>query len=143
MDTRKNTEAFLEALKNPYFHNTANVSTDYLRGECRLLSFLAQNTEKAFQSGELAKLLGFTTPRIASTLKSLEKKNLIKRSVSENDKRRVYVSITEEGISYIEGKRENVCLFFDGIFGKMTQEECSEFIRLITKICEIGEQLDD
>jgi hypothetical protein len=31
-------------------------------------------------------------------------------------------------------------LFFDEIFEKLEPEECSEFIKLITKITEIGEQ---
>jgi DNA-binding MarR family transcriptional regulator len=143
MNVRNNTEAFLNALKSPYFNNTANVSTDYLRGECRLLSFLSMNPDKKYKSGELSKLLNVTTARMATTLNSLEKKNMIARNVSESDKRKVYVTITEIGTEYIEKKREDVCLFFDEIFGKLTQDECDQFIGILNKICEIGEEIFD
>lgn len=139
MDVRNTTEAFLKALKNTYFSNSAKVTTEYLRGECRLLSFLSIEPKRRYKSGELAKHLGITTARIASTLNTLEKKGFIKRETSPEDKRRVYVAITEEGFEYIERKRENVCVFFDGIFSELEKSECDEFIRLIEKIADIGE----
>ena len=134
MDKRKYTEMVMQALKSTYFNNSANASTEYLKGECRLLSFLKIDPERKYQPGELAKELGLTTARIASILKTLEKKGYILRECSPEDKRKVFVEITENGKEYIDKKRENACLFFDGAFEKLSEEESEQFIAILNKL---------
>lgn len=140
MNSRETAEAFLNALKDAYFNNTAESSIDYLRGECRLLSFLNIDRKRRLQPGELAAELSFSTSRIASLLRSLEKKSLITREYSTEDKRKVYVSLTDKGAEYIEDKRDNVFKFYERIFEQMSEQDCGEFVRLIRLITEITEK---
>ncbi len=139
MQVRETTEAFLEAMKSAYFRSGTNGSADFLQGECRLLTLLRLEPEKTLQPGELSKRLGVSTARVASTLKTLEAKGYIIRETSPADKRKVYVSITDEGIRYIEEKREAVCSFFDSIFSGLDENECGEFIRLVKKLSDIAD----
>ena len=139
MEVRETTEAFLEAMKSAYFRSGANGSADFLQGECRLLSLLRLEPEKKLQPGELSKRLRVSSARVASTLRTLEAKGYITREASPADKRKVCVSITPEGIGFIEGKRAEVCSFFDSIFAGLDEDECGEFIRLIKKLSDIAD----
>ncbi len=85
MTSRMITESFMEALKDVYFSAKPDITAEFLRGECRLLSFLNLEPEKMYLSGELAKALNATTPRIAATLNSLEKKGFITRTASDRE----------------------------------------------------------
>ncbi|MCD8096354.1 MAG: MarR family transcriptional regulator [Ruminococcus sp.] len=134
MEIRRTTEAFLETLKETYFSNAANEATEFLRGECRLLSYLNIDKDKSFKPSELSKQLNITTPRTASLIKTLEKKGYITRQRSDKDKREAYIKITESGIKYIEDKREKTCCLFDRAFIKLNETERSEFIRILSKL---------
>lgn len=139
MKSKETAEAFLETLRNSYFGKTSGPSHDFLRGECRLLSYLKYYKKKSITSGELADALGLTTARIASILKSLEKKGYITRECSEEDKRKVYVIITGSGIKYIEKKNDTVFRFYRDIFAQMEERDRDEFIRLLKIITDIAE----
>lgn len=136
MSIRKVTEEFLNALSGAYFSSRTNGTAEFLQGEYKLLSLLNLDTEKKWQPGELSKRLDVSTARIASTLKTLERKNLIRRESSSDDKRKVYVSITEEGSVFVENKREQVCEFFDKALSTLEQSEREEFIRIIKKLSD-------
>ncbi|SDA17512.1 DNA-binding transcriptional regulator, MarR family [Ruminococcus sp. YE71] len=142
MEVRDTTEAFLESVRDTYMSSRVNGSADYLQGECRLLSMLSFEPDRKKQPGELAKTLGVSTARIASILRTLEKKNYITRETSAEDKRKVYVEITDEGRQYLESKRTKVCGFFDMIFSGLETEERDEFIRLIRKLSETSGKAD-
>lgn len=103
-----------------------------------MLSFLNFEKERQYQSGELAKHLNITTARTAATLRTLEKKGYVTRSVCGGDKRKIFVSITPAGSEFIEKKREDVCLFFDRIFNELSESDRRDFIRLISEITEIA-----
>lgn len=140
MTSRDITENFMEALKDVYFSSKPDITAEFLRGECRLLSFLNLDPKKKYLSGELARILNATTPRIAATLNSLEKKGFITRTASADDKRKTFIKITKSGSEYIESKRENICNFFDDIFSRLGEEDSLEFIRLIKKMKGAAEQ---
>lgn len=128
------TKDFLDALSSVYYDKQTSRLSEYLRGECRLLFYLDQNTEAKVQPGELAEKLGITTARVASILRSLESKGMIKRQVFEEDKRKVFVNITEKGKEYSRSKHEYISDFFDRQFAKLTEIERAEYIRLTKKL---------
>ena len=142
MEVRETTEAFLESVRDTYMSSRVNGSADFLQGECRLLTVLSYGEGRKMQPGELAKRLGVSTARIASTLRTLESKRFITRETSEQDRRKVYVGITEEGRQYLEAKREKVCGFFDMILSGLDEGERGEFIRLINKLSETARNAD-
>lgn len=135
-NVRQTTDRFFELLKDAYFDNSPKSAVAFLQGECRLLSLLNMSPERKYLSGELAKRLGLTTARIASTLKTLEKKGYILREADPSDRRIVNVSITKEGTAYICAKREESSLYFDSLFERMGEEDSREFLRIIEKITD-------
>ena len=80
---------------------------DLSKGEVGILAYLL-NEKNNISSNELENHLQVSSARIASTLNSLEKKGLIKRSKSEEDKRKIVISITTNGITKIEEHQEKV-----------------------------------
>ena len=134
MEIREYTEEFFEALRETYYGKEAGILSEYLRGECRMLLYLEMSGEDNLQPGKLAKMLSVSTARVASILRSLENKGLISRRTSPEDKRKVFVNITEKGSEYIKDKRSFIIEYFDGIFGRISDDERVEFIRLIKKL---------
>ena len=56
-------------------------------------------------SGELGDLLGLTSSNISKVIASVEKKGLIERFLSKEDKRQMLFSLTEEGLKRIASIR--------------------------------------
>ncbi|MEF9932397.1 MAG: MarR family transcriptional regulator, partial [Bacteroidales bacterium] len=54
---------------------------------------------KIASSGDLAKELGLTCSNTSKVIKSVEKKEFIKRVIGNNDKRQMYFSLTNEGLA--------------------------------------------
>ena len=78
-----------------------------------------------------------SSARIASTLNSLEKKGLIKRSKSEEDKRKIVISITTNGITKIEEHQEKVKRYVEHLVETLGEKDSLEFIRIVKRIKEI------
>lgn len=138
LNPREYTEKFFKALSDTYFSSDiTETATDYLKGECRLLSYLNIEDNKEYQPGELSRSLSVSSARISSMLKSLEKKGYILRRCSSDDKRKVFVSLTENGKKYIETKRESICCDFDDIFMGLGESDSAKIIEYITAITEL------
>ncbi len=87
-------EIFIKPKKNK--HQIQEIIGELSKGEVGVLAYLL-NVNNNISSNELEKHLQVSSARIASTLNSLEKKGLIKRSKSEEDKRKIIISITKNG----------------------------------------------
>ena len=103
---------------------------DSIRGEYGVLRYLlyVKDNESA---GALTEQLHVVPGRMTDILKSLEYKGLIKRSRDIEDKRRVIVSITEEGRIEAENKRKYISEEYQGLFKILGQEDTKELIRLL------------
>ena len=82
--------------------------------------------------GELGKKLFLDTGTLSPLLKSMEKKNLVKRERAKQDERVVTIAITQEGMSLKEKAREiplkvGNCL-------KVSPEEAEQLYRILYKI---------
>lgn len=70
------------------------------RGEEAALFWLSK-LDPPVSAGELASHLGITSGRIANILSSLDRKKLIERRRSSEDRRQIYVSLTPAGNDHI------------------------------------------
>ncbi len=134
MSVSKYTEEFFDTLRIAYYGDEAGMLSEYLRGECRLLLYLNISEEQSVQPGKIADKLGISTARVASILKALESKGMIERRCGTADKRKVFVTITEKGIRYIDEKRGNITGFFDKRFEALSEQEREEFIDIVKKL---------
>lgn len=107
------------------------------KGEVGVLDYLL-NVNNNISSNELEKHLQVSSARIASTLNSLEKKGLIKRNKSEEDKRKIIISITKNGKITIEKHREKVERYLRKMVEILGEKDSLEFIRIVKRIKEIS-----
>ncbi|WP_428910908.1 MarR family winged helix-turn-helix transcriptional regulator [Niallia sp. Krafla_26] len=106
---------------------------EFTRGEMGILVFLSFNKD-GITSGDLSDGLSVSTGRIATALKSLEKKELIIRRTDPEDKRRVNVFITEEGKRLVLDKQHQGIERMTKALKKLDEKEVVEFVRLVKKI---------
>ena len=96
-----------EQLRELYFSSDPFGLTEFLQGEMKVLSFIAVS-DRELLPGQLSSSLEMTAGRIAGILRSLEKKGYITRRTDIADRRRVLVSITEQGREYINSSSEKL-----------------------------------
>lgn len=90
--------------------------------------------EGSMLSGDLAKRAGMSTARIAVAVKTLSKKNFVKRAHSAEDGRKVLIAITPQGEAELdkrESKLNNVAM---SLLNKLTEQEKENFLLLLTKM---------
>ncbi len=112
------------------------------RGEANLLLSLARSGREML-AGELSKSSGLSVSRVTNILNSLEKKELITKRSDDVDKRKVYVSLTDAGRSYIIEGHGKIVGQYEKVFRRLGEEDSMEYLRLIKKFSEImGEELE-
>ena len=106
-----------------------------VRGEMAVLRLLMRET-KPMTAGELSKQLRMTTPRIAAVLSSLEKKGMIHRKTDAGDKRRIQVTLTEQGSTFCLQKKEQVISKITLLLSQLGSEDAGHFVRIMKRIQE-------
>lgn len=134
-------QAFLDEMANrellPAHPDDVSAS---MRGEMAVLRLLDQK-KRRITAGEISRLLNMTTPRIAAVLNSLERKGMIERGGDANDRRRVLVTLTEQGNACCRAKREAVIGRLAEIFEAIGPEDTETFVRLMQKVMEAAVRL--
>ena len=102
---------------------------DYSKGELGILIYLTFHND-GVTSGQLSEVLHVSTGRVASALKSLEKKELIIRRSDGVDKRRVNVYITDKGRQSTLEKHEEAIEQMEKSLKKLGEEDAKIFIEL-------------
>lgn len=112
-----------------------------VNGEIGVLLYIFYMTSdgKEVLPGDLVKELGVSFGRITNILKVLEKKGYIHKHHDSIDRRRVYVSLTDEGKDYISRKYQEALDYFVRLFEQLGEEDAQEYYRItqrIHRICE-------
>jgi DNA-binding MarR family transcriptional regulator len=121
-------------MKSSFWPKKANA---FLHGEMFILNFLINRQSDTLPS-ELAAAMNTSTARIAMALKSLESKGLIQRRIDKEDRRKVIVSLTQEGNTLVLGDREEMRDRMVRILRELGEEDASEYVRIIERITEIS-----
>lgn len=104
-----------------------------MRGEMAVLRLLTEEN-RALSAGEISGLLTMTTSRIAAVLGALEKKGLIVRSADERDKRRVLVTLTQEGLLLSHQRKQCMLHAVSHTLAQIGEADAREFVRLIDRV---------
>lgn len=83
---------------------------------------------------KIANLLGKDKTTISRSLISLEKKGLIKKSETLEDKRSNRVELTKAGEKILEDTIEEVTSYRESLNEKLTKEESEMFFKIIDKL---------
>ena len=103
------------------------------KGIFAILSILHE-TEEELTSGDVAKKLRISTARMAVAVKTLLKKGYVKKEKSKIDKRRLVITITEEGIKLYEREKRNILAFIEKIFAVLSDEEVDSLGQIAKKL---------
>ncbi|MCM1259418.1 MAG: transcriptional regulator [Prevotella sp.] len=95
-----------------------------------------QTKEKEITPSELSKIQQLSSGRIATTLKTLEKKQLIERTTDGVDKRRSIIQLTEKGRKMAEKIIKTTSQKLEHIIEKLGEQDALEFIRILKRLAE-------
>lgn len=118
-----------EASEMPYF----NKITD---GEKGILGWLHQIYPQPLLSGDIATKMNIGTGRVGNALKSLEKKGLIERKKDQDDLRKVYVSLTDEGYQYANYIHDVIQNFMKDLIKEVTPDKFESFLKLFNEVVD-------
>ena len=74
-----------------------------------------------------------TTSRTAAVLGSREKKEMILRASDERDKRRVLVTLTQQGGVFCAKRRQEVAALMVRMFAYLGEEDAEHFVRIMKR----------
>lgn len=114
----------------------SEVLNEFTKGEVGVLAYLVFEKNNV-TPGELSEQINVTSARIASILNSLENKKYIQRNASDTDKRKILVTVTEEGKANVEEAKNKVINKISSVFEQLGEEDTKEYIRLVSKINDI------
>ncbi len=103
-----------------------------LRGEPAILLCLAR-ADEALLSGELTEQCGLSTGRVANLLRQLEGKGLVVRRGDEEDRRKIYVSLTEAGYMEARRQQERIVSRRKALLSYLGEGDANEFVRLLER----------
>lgn len=84
----------------------------------------------------LGKYLDMRKGSLTTLVDSLAKKNLVKREVDKNDRRRYLLSLTYEGIEYMEHEKEIFKNVIKELFEKLDEKEIESFSENMNNVNE-------
>lgn len=121
------------------FHNRLQTAGDSFYEEITVKQFFLMACMNLFPdtpptANDLAKTMGCSRQNVKEILTSLEKKGFVTLSVSDNDKRKRIVTLTEKAMSaadkYRDGENEFLRKLYDGV----SDDEVKTIYRILSKI---------
>lgn len=88
----------------------------------------------SLHSGDIARRTKVGTGRVATALNVLEAKCYVRRSVPEEDRRKVLVSLTEEGWACVHKLRSSFCSTLEDLVRAIGQERFFSFLDTYVEI---------
>ena len=139
MDNNKLTE-FMDVMSKAYYNKSIFFLSDFFQSETRIVFLLLKSGGES-TPGDISAELGFSTAHTASLLRSLEHKKYIDRLPAAKDRRRVIVTLTDEGKAFADEKYSEIKTFFAKLFDAFGEKDLNEFIRLMGRLSEITEDI--
>ena len=144
MDTTELAQEYLVLMQKIVSNAPFNQVQEYSRGEMMVLRYLelkeGEDASEPVTPGDMSQALGLTTARIANVLKSLERKGLVERVHDTEDRRRVFVTLTDAGREFTRRKTEQVVSGAEEFILHMGEEDAPELIRLLGRMVSYCEE---
>ena len=142
MDIDELADEYLDLMGQVITNAPFNQAQEYSRGELAMLRALetheGEGGECPMTPSELSQELGLTTARIANLLKSLEHKRLVRRVHDSEDRRRVFVTLTDAGRAFGRQKQQEMHTMALRLIDHMGEDDAREFIRLLGRMVTFG-----
>lgn len=92
-------------------------------------------------AGEIAKMLELSPGRTTNIINMLEKRRYIFREPDREDRRKVYIVLTQEGSAYITERYENSLRMYCDLFEKLGEHDSAEYFRILKRLHEIADEI--
>lgn len=132
-----NNEELTNNLISNFKNNPITDFLNYCQGEKGILKtlFLYEKLEKRnLTPGEIGNIQNLTSGRVATTLKSLEKKFYIERTTDNKDHRKIIVRLTEKGQKVAEKIIEKIKNDVQKLIDKLGEHDAKEYLRILTRL---------
>jgi DNA-binding MarR family transcriptional regulator len=126
----------LKEMSNRYGSGVLQRFDRYTSGESFLLRLLSTSDESVHPS-DLKKRSCISSARVATTVGSLEKKGLVVREVDHKDRRRVLITITDEGRKRAQREMEEIDADLQATFHELGKNDTEDLTRILERLFEI------
>jgi len=104
---------------------------EFCQGEMRVLLYLYTNYGCEIYPSDLSNTLNVTRQRITSILSSLRKKGYVSMEISENDRRKMRVSLTKDAKKPVIEKLKELEDYYYALLEGLGEENTVDLTRLI------------
>ncbi|WP_174616164.1 MarR family winged helix-turn-helix transcriptional regulator [Virgibacillus ihumii] len=144
MELRKLINRYQDATNSIYRNVNSmmkeKIHSDITTDQFATLQYIQKHEECT--STDIAHAFGVGKSAVTAQITRLYEKDLIKRVRDENDRRNVYLYVTEKGIKLIEYTEEEIYTEIGKYLGHFDEEEITEFISSLEKLASIMERED-
>ncbi|MDR0778286.1 MAG: MarR family transcriptional regulator [Methanomassiliicoccaceae archaeon] len=106
------------------------------QGAVSVLQFI-KNIEGEIIPGQISEKLGISTARVAVILNNLENKGLITRDIDTKDRRKIIVTLTQDGMDLVEEKQKDNIELLKGLLIQLGEDDTKELSRIMGKFAKI------
>ena len=105
-------------------------------GQLMVLRYLREHQQSPVAPRDLSLELGVRPPTVTPIIRRLERKKYLTRLPSNEDRRRVDLSITPEGLAALQELETQLMLFYQSLLDRLTPDEGDELLQLMDKISD-------
>ncbi|MGI6260564.1 MAG: MarR family winged helix-turn-helix transcriptional regulator [Acutalibacteraceae bacterium] len=120
-----------EALRRLYAIGELETLSHFWQGEPKILYHLYFRQNQEVNPSELSGALGVTRARITSILSSLRAKGMIHMHVSERDRRRMVVELSEKGYEKVEQECDQIRDHMQRLRSGLGDEKAEQLLSLL------------
>lgn len=99
--------------------------------------------ETGVRISEISRRTNMSMPAVSQMLNSLEGKGLVVRSMTKNDRRAVFVTLTPTGKALLEEARQDLFATMEEVERRMGKEETDQLIQLSMRLFDIMDEMRD
>lgn len=139
----KTTQEIMDIVLKWRSRYSAEKMGDLTPNEVSALKVIVTHNDKFhtdIKMSELSDHIEATKPATSQLVNRLEEKELIERFMTKEDRRVVYVKLTDKGREYYEINRTRLMDFLDYLMQEMGEGEAKELLRLFNRYREIERQ---
>lgn len=92
---------------------------------------------KRLKSSEISKKMSLVNSTVTGIIDRLEKLNIVKRERSEEDKRIVYIELSDTGNIVLEDFRDTINNYFTNIFSNASKEQIDNILTGLETLKEV------
>ena len=111
-----------------------------LGGEQFTLLYLKDRGDSVLPS-EISEEMDISSARVASILNNLENKGLVQRQIDKEDRRKILVTLTNEGRVKAEEHKEKVIQNITMMLELLGEEDAKAFVRITKKLIDLAPKL--